>query len=803
MNLPPERLGSFYLGARQDLDAGKVTEEPINYDARDLTTHAVCFGMTGSGKTGLCVCLLEEAALDKVPAIIIDPKGDITNLLLQFPNLDPQDFEPWINVDDARRKGLSVQDYAKTVADSWRKGLSDWGIGSERIAQLKNAVDYTIFTPGSEAGVPVSILSSLASPNLDFNTDGEAARDLVSGVVSALIDLMDLKVDPIRSPEGILLQNIFEYYWSRNEDLSLEKLITAIQKPPFSKLGVFDLDSFYPAKNRFQLAIAMNTLIASPSFKSWLIGEALDIDKLLFNAEGKPRHSIFYLAHLSDSERMFIVTLLLESMVTWVRRQQGTTSLRAILYFDEVFGFMPPVAEPSSKKPLMTLLKQARAFGLGVTLVTQNPVDIDYKGLTNTGTWFIGRLQAERDKEKVIEGLRGMIAQSGGIGGETDYNLLINKLSSRVFILHDVHQGPPIVFQSRWAMSYLRGPLTKPQIEELMKGKRTTPSSVISQPMLVPVTSNDLSPTSPVIDPKITQVYVSDPVLMDQQGAAFNQTPKASSTSQLTYEPKLLARTSISYYDKRLGIDRLDKLILLLSSNDSAARWDQALRLSAEKIRFSNSPGLAASYRSVPSQFNTQEKIQILGRSLPDYLLQSSRLKISTHKDLKITQEQGEDDRAFSIRLRDAARERRDSEVQKIQDDYESKISKIETRIKVLERGLKSDQEEASARKREEYLGVGETVLGFFIGRRRSTGMTTASRRRRMTEQAQNDVEETQGKLSDFKKDVDELEAELKDAVDKVTRRWEDVQDEVAVIEVRPNRSEIKVDLLALAWVPN
>ena len=803
MNLPPERLGSFYLGAKQDLDAGKVTEEPINYDARDLTTHAVCFGMTGSGKTGLCVCLLEEAALDKVPAIIIDPKGDITNLLLQFPNLSPQDFEPWINVDDARRKGLSIPDYAKTVADSWRKGLSDWGINPERITQLKNAVDYTIFTPGSEAGVPVSILSSLASPNLDFNVDGEAARDRIGGVVSALIDLMDLKVDPTRSSEGILLQNIFEHYWSRNEDLSLEKLIAAIQKPPFSKLGVFDLDSFYPVKNRFQLAMAMNTLIASPSFKSWLEGESLDVDKLLFDADGKPRHSIFYLAHLSDSERMFIVTLLLESMVTWVRRQQGTTSLRAILYFDEVFGFMPPVAEPSSKKPLMTLLKQARAFGLGVTLVTQNPVDIDYKGLTNTGTWFIGKLQAERDKEKVIGGLRGAIVESGGAGGETDYDILINKLSSRVFILHNIHQGPPVVFQTRWAMSYLRGPLTKPQIEELMKGKQPTPSSIISQPSPVSATDSDLSQTSPVIDPKITQVYVLDPILLNQQDSGFNQMPQASSSREPTYEPKLMAKTSISYYDKRLGVDRLDNFILLLSPNDYAARWDQALKLSADKVRFSNSPRAAALYRSVPSQFNTFEKIQNLGRSLPDFLLQSSRLKISIHKDLKITQQPGEDDRAFSIRLRDAARERRDSEVKKIQDDYESKIDKIEDRIKSLERNLQSDQEEVKARKREEYLGVGETVLGFFIGRRRSTGITTASRRRRMTAQAQNDVEEAQGKLSDFKKDVDELEAELKDAVDRVTRKWENVLDDVSTIEIKPNRSDIEVDVLALAWVPN
>ena len=800
MNLPPERLGSFYLGAKFDLDKGKIIEEPINYDARDLTTHAVCLGMTGSGKTGLCVCLLEEAALDKVPAIIIDPKGDITNLLLQFPNLEPRDFEPWINVDDARRKGMSVTDYAVGVSDTWRKGLSDWGISQERIAQVKNSVEYTIFTPGSEAGIPISIMSSLASPSLDFNIDGEAARDRINGIVAALIDLLGLKQDPVRSPEGILLSNIFEYYWSRNEDLTLEKLIASIQKPPFTKLGVFDLDSFYPPKDRFQLALTMNTLIASPSFASWLRGETLDIDKLLYNAEGKPRHSIFYLAHLSDSERMFIVTLLLESVVTWVRRQQGTTSLRAILYFDEVFGFMPPVAEPSSKKPLMTLLKMARAFGLGVVLVTQNPVDIDYKGLTNTGTWLIGKLQAERDKDKVIEGLRGAIMESGGVGGETNYDLLINKLSSRVFLMHNIHQGPPQVITSRWAMSYLRGPLTKPQIGELMKTRQLLKS--FDKPTSILTKNADLSANPPGIDPKITQLYITDAVIEGGQGSSFNQSTPIRDSGGLIYEPRLMAKTTIVYYDKKLGVDRQVADVLLLTPDEEVgSSWDKAQRVAADKIRYSISPIGSASYKPVPTQISTAEKVQGYGRSLIDYLLLNSRLRILSHKDLNITQQQGEDERAFTIRLRDSARELRDSEVRKIQDDYEDKISKLETKIRSIERSLSSDQEEVQARKREEYLGVGETVLGFFIGRRRTTGITTASRRRRMTEKAQNEVQEKEGKLSDLKKDAEELEADLKGAVDKITRRWEDVSNEVSVIELRPSRGNIKVDLLALAWV--
>ncbi len=799
MKPPVERLGSFYLGAKFDLSKGAVIEEPINYDARDLTTHAVCFGMTGSGKTGLCVCLLEEAALDKIPAIIIDPKGDITNLLLQFPDLAPKDFEPWVNVDDARRKGMSIPEYASSVADTWRTGLGSWGMNSERIAQLKQSTEYTIFTPGSEAGVPVSILSSLASPKIDFSVDGEAARDRIEGVVAALIDLMGLKLDPATSPEGILLSNIFEYYWSRNEDITLEKLITSIQKPPFTKLGVFDIDAFYPAKDRFQLAIKMNTLLASPSFASWLKGEALDVDKLLFNAEGKPRHSIFYLAHLSDNERMFFVTLLLESIVTWVRRQQGTTSLRAILYFDEVFGFMPPVAEPSSKKPLMTLLKQARAFGLGVTLVTQNPVDIDYKGLTNTGTWFIGKLQAERDKAKVIEGLKGAIMLSGVGSGDTDYDLLINKLSSRVFILHNIHQGPPVVFQSRWAMSYLRGPLAKPQISELMKHKQTV-QSLIPPTHSSPPSRQDATSNSPSIDEKITQIYVTDRI---GEGSSFNQTQVNRGGTEYVYEPRLMAKISTVYYDKKLGVDHHNYELLFLSPNDEVeARWDHAQKPSPDNIRYTSYPQAKGLFKSVPKQINTNEKIQRLGRSLVDYLLINSRLKVLSHKDLGVTQRSGEDERAFTIRLRDAARERRDSQVNTIQKDYDAKIGKIEDKISSLERSLSSDQAEYDARKREEYLGVGETVLGFFIGRKRTTGITSASRRNRLTEKAKNDVKETQEKLKDLKKDISEIEAVLKHEVDKVTQKWENVVRETSVIELKPNRGDIKIELLALAWVP-
>ncbi len=467
-----EKLGSFYLGKEYDLVNKKLLDAMVNYDARDLTTHAVCVGMTGSGKTGLCIDLLEEAALDGVPALLIDPKGDITNLLLTFPDLLPENFLPWINPDDARRKGLTPEDFAAAQAKLWRDGLASWDQGPDRIRALKAAADFAIYTPGSESGLPVSIISSFNMPNLDWETEGEALRERIQGTVSALLGLAGVDADPVRSREHILLSTLLEDAWRKGEPMDLAKLIMGVQKPPFQQVGVLNLEAFYPEKDRFGLAMALNNIIASPSFASWLKGEPLDIPSLLYTPEGKPRHSIFYIAHLSDAERMFFVTILLESFISWMRSQPGTTSLRALLYMDEVFGYFPPSQNPPSKRPMLTLLKQARAFGCGIVLTTQNPVDLDYKGLTNAGTWFIGKLQAERDKARLLAGLEGVMADAGSLSDVKVLDKTISSLESRAFILHNVNQSAPIVFQTRWAMSYLRGPLTRQQVKQLMAGRK-------------------------------------------------------------------------------------------------------------------------------------------------------------------------------------------------------------------------------------------------------------------------------------------------------------------------------------------
>ena len=467
-----EKLGAFYLGRPYDPVRKAAQPGLILYDSKDLVTHAVCVGMTGSGKTGLCIDLLEEAALDGVPSIAIDPKGDLTNLMLTFPDLRPQDFRPWINEDDARAKSLSPDDYAAQQAKLWKDGLAAWGQDGERIRRLKDAADFAIYTPGSSAGIPISIVASFAAPAQAVRDDSELLRDRVTTTASSLLGLLGIAADPIQSREHILLATLFTRAWSAGETLDLSALISQIQKPPMTRVGAMDVESFYPAKEREQLAVKMNNLLASPGFNAWLEGVPLDIGQLLRSEGGKPRVAIVSIAHLSEAERMFFVSLLLNQVLDWVRAQSGTTSLRAILYMDEIFGYFPPVAEPPSKRPLLTLLKQARAFGLGIMLTTQNPVDLDYKGLANTGTWFLGRLQTERDKARVLEGLESASAAAHGQFDKAKLDAMLSGLSQRIFLMNNVHEDAPVVFESRWAMSYLRGPLTRDQIKKLMDGKR-------------------------------------------------------------------------------------------------------------------------------------------------------------------------------------------------------------------------------------------------------------------------------------------------------------------------------------------
>ena len=483
-----EKLGAFYLGKYFDMASQQLKDDLVLYDSKDLNTHAVIIGMTGSGKTGLGISLLEEALIDNIPVIAIDPKGDLPNLLLNFPGLQGGDFRPWINEQDALNAGLTPDQFAGKQAELWRKGLASWDQDPERIARLKASADFAVYTPGSSAGQPVSVLRNFAPPTADIMAEKDLLRDRIQSTVTALLALLGIEADPITSREHILLSNIIESSWAAGKALDLAGMIRAIQSPPFERIGIMDLEAFYPPKERFQLAMRLNNLLAAPGFEAWLEGEPININRMLYTDQGRPRASIFSISHLSDAERMFFVAVLLNEILAWMRTQQGTTSLRAVLYMDEIFGYFPPVKNPPSKAPLLTLLKQARAFGLGVVLSTQNPVDLDYKGLSNTGTWFIGRLQTDRDKARVIEGLEGAAAGTGFDRGSMEE--ILAGLGQRVFLLNNVHENAPVTFQTRWALSYLRGPMTREQIKMLTADRKVTPApAAVAAPATSPAVS--------------------------------------------------------------------------------------------------------------------------------------------------------------------------------------------------------------------------------------------------------------------------------------------------------------------------
>jgi hypothetical protein len=819
---PFEKLGAFYLGKEYDLAEGQILDSLVMYDARDLTTHAVCVGMTGSGKTGLCIDLLEEAAIDSVPAILIDPKGDLTNMLLTFPELRPEDFQPWVNLDDARRKDMTVEEYARSTAESWKKGLADWGEGPERIRMLKESADFCIYTPGSDAGLQVSILGSLSAPNLSWDEEEELLREQIQGTVSALLGLVGIDADPLQSREHILMANIFEHFWRQHEDLDLTKLITAIQSPPVRQIGVFDVDSFFPEKERFGLAMSLNNIIAAPGFRAWLEGEPLDPASLLYTPQGKPRHSIFYIAHLSDAERMFFVTLLLEQVVTWVRQQSGTTSLRALLYFDEAFGFFPPVAEPPSKRPLLTLLKQARAFGFGVVLTTQNPVDLDYKGLTNAGTWFIGTLQAERDKTRLLDGLESVSAEAGSALKRQDLDRIISALRSRVFLLHNVHETRPIIFSTRWAMSYLRGPLTRTQVRDLMAARRKPAMPSISEargtpPVREGVASATAQTTAlegytssrPSVSPDMSQVFL--PLRLREKDAISTLSkelgqPVEATETTIVYEPHLLALGAVRFVDRKRNVDRDTAVGLLLQPQDlgAASAWKEAQTVELDARDLESEPESEAFFGTVPSQLSTASKLKALEKDFGNYLFDSEQLDLLYSSAVNLYGEPRESQKDFTLRAQLAVREQRDAEVDRLRNKYRKSLDRLQERLSREQQELAGDRAEYEGRKREELLSGAETVVGMLgiFGRRSSRGLSTAARKRRMTTQAQDDVKESEEQIKRLEEEIKRMTEEMEKEAQAISDRWEDAAGQIETYALKPRRSDIKVELVTLAWVP-
>ena len=648
---PYEKLGLLYLGRELDFESGVASDVPFLYKNKNLTTHGVIIGMTGSGKTGLGIGLIEEAIMDNVPSIVIDPKGDMGNLLLTFPECRSEDYLPWVDPAEAARKEKSVEEFAAATATTWKEGLASWGQGPERVESLRSKTTMTIYTPGSSAGMPVSVLSGFTAPDEGVLRDTDTLNSLVNATTTSLLALVNISGDPLQSKEHILLSSLLLHFWRRGEDLSMESLIGQIVNPPFTKVGVFSLDTFYPQSERMSLAMTLNNILASPTFSAWTEGEPLDIQRILYGDNGLPRTAIFSIAHLSDTERMFFVTMLLNQFIGWMRRQQGSSSLKALLYMDEIFGYFPPTANPPSKKPMMLLLKQARAFGIGVVLSTQNPVDLDYKGLSNIGTWFVGRLQTRQDQEKVVEGIVGA---SDGRLDMSKVRRLLSDMKGRQFLLNSVHLDEPVLFETRWAMSYLKGPISSNDVKKLMAPMKSQRADVggFSEVSVSSVFGSEVGPgMAPVIAKGIEQYYYMDNILSDRP----------------CFEPKLTVQASVRFYNAKRNIDEVIKINQHLLLDDSFPMLDWENAPDAEYLLDDCSPTPPADslFYPLPDGFADMKDLSGLSKSFADYLYQNKKLELFRVASLNLESPPGQSQGDFSVVLGDLLREKKEEAVEK------------------------------------------------------------------------------------------------------------------------------------------
>ena len=799
----------YYLVKVFDPKTNKTGSEQVFLDPSNLTTHAVVTGMTGSGKTGLCVGLLEEAALHGIPAIIVDPKGDLTNLVLHFPNQQPSDFEPWIDPETARQAGKTVTEMAAETAEKWKNGLADWGLGSEQLKALGDSADYTIFTPGSSAGVPVNILSSFQAPEMDWETNAEVLRERISSTVTALLGLIGLNdIDPLRSREHILLSNLIETAWMNRQSLSLTDLILQVQTPPMERLGAFPMESFFPEKDRFSLAILLNNFLAAPSFQVWQQGQTLDIADLLYPKSGKPRHSIFYLAHLSENERMFFVTLLFAAVETWMRSQRGTGSLRALVYFDEIMGYLPPVANPASKTVMMRMLKQARAFGVGLVLATQNPVDVDYKALSNAGTWMIGRLQTDQDKQRLLDGL----SSAGGNTNVATFDKMISGLQKRVFLFHSIYKSAPIQFSTRWALNYLAGPMTRDQIPlanqlagASVSKKAPSSSTAAATPDVEKSGSSNLQKGSllssrPAVTGNINEFFLPA-ALGFSEAAAKAGLPAGLSAKGIVYKPALLLQSEVRYLSRQYNVEHSKKVTAVLEEPGSGLiKWENCLVPAVDPHKLESQPLPKAQFHPVSGWLGDTKKTADIQKDFNEWLYRSSPLKIKSNATLKVfaTPEMTQAD--FHTRCTEAAKELLEADIEKVSATYATKIAALERKIESQELDVKAAANNVNARNIEQFATGGAAVLGMLTGRKRSLSSTMSKVRQAAAAKDKKVAEEQQ--LEQLQEQLQELQQQKEKAVADVREKWSDTAGKISEISISPTKSDIFSDVFGVAWIP-
>ncbi|NCX98467.1 MAG: ATP-binding protein [Planctomycetia bacterium] len=787
-----EGLGVFYLGTACD-DAGHPTGTPLLVDARRFTTHAICVGMTGSGKTGLLVGLIEEAALDGIPTLVIDPKGDLANVLLAFPDLAPADFLPWVDPETARRDGVSLEDLAARTAEKWAAGLKASGQSGDRIRRLHQAAEFAVYTPGSRSGRPLAMLGSLEAPSAEILADPEARRERIESLVSGILALVGIDAEPGTSRDHVLLSTIVENLWKSGQKVDFGTLVRTIPTPPIDRVGFLDLENFYPAGDRFQLATRLNTVAAAPGFEAWLEGEPLDVGRLLWSPAGKPRVAVVSIAHLAEAQRMAFVTLLAGQTVAWMRSQGGTSSLKALFLMDEVFGYVPPVANPPSKTPILTLMKQARAYGLGVVLATQNPVDLDYKGLSNAGLWFLGRLQTARDKARVLDGLEGAAATAGGSFDRGRLDRLLSGLEQRRFLMHSVHGDEETLFQTRWTMSYLRGPLLKEEIRRLSADDPAA-AATSPQPEAEAGGAAFAGGPRPILPPGVREVFLAP-------------TGAPAPDGRLHYEPYVLGRAIVRYSLTAAGIDEHRETICLAPAGDSLGEsaWEAADVLAEPpEVEPAPRPG---SFAPLPAALAGPRGYASLATSLKGWLGRTANLAVWRATAIDAVSRPGEDERAFRSRITHRVHEWRDAEMERVRSRQAAKLASVEDRLARARQKVEKEKAEAQNQSLQTYVSIGSAVLGALFGRRKissttigkaATSMRTASRAARQ----QADVAHAEESLSSLEEKRRLLEDELEAELERI--RLEFAPDRLALerVDVPARKTGTTVEDVVLAWVP-
>ena len=786
-----EKLGIFYLGRQFDHSTKKVLDDLVLYDSKDLVTHALCVGMTGSGKTGLGVAAIEEAALDGVPVLVIDPKGDLTNLLLTFPDLRAEDFLPWVNQDDARRAGRSPEEFAAEEAERWRRGLAEWGEDGARIARLRDAADFTIYTPGSTAGVPVSVLTSFARPSVD---DPELIRQRVQTTISSLLALAGIDAEPMKSREHILLSTILLAAWQAGESPDLAALIERVQKPPMTRIGVMDVESFFPATDRFAFAMSINALLASPGFEVWSQGAPLDVAAFLRALSGKPRVSIFSIAHLEDSQRMFFVALLLNAIAGWMRGQTGTSSLRAMLYMDEIFGFFPPVSSPPSKGPLLTLLKQGRAAGLGVVLATQNPVDLDYKGLSNIGTWWLGRLQTDRDKVRVLDGLES--ASDGGEFDRADVDRLLSGLTSRIFLMRNVHEDGLTLFQSRWALSYLRGPLGRDEIRQLTRDARAVAASpalsqeAASEPRSTGSDDRD-AVDRPILPPPIQEFF----------------SPEAPGSVSRPLQPVLYGAAQVRFVEPKLKVDTTTLVTLTTPVTDEPVPvdWQNATRVDLPPEMLEKEAPERVRFVPLPAPALKPKNYDVWSKQLEATLTATESLEVFRSRSTGEVSRPGESEREFRARIHQGSRETRDQAVEMLRRKYAPRQAALAEKLRRAQQAVEREEEQASGQKLQTAISFGATVVGALMGRKTMSAgtigrATTAMRGVGRTMKESEDIARAKQNVAAVEEQQRQLEADLKAEMAVLDAANDAATEPLERVMVKPKKTNVTVKLVSLLW---